>query len=256
MGGIASPEAYDQLLNWMEQDSESGAVISAYRQLNKPIDIEYEGVMIRGIEPNAPISSSFSEGDIITAVNGVKVNTLTQLRDSIQGKGASDAVRMTVKRGQQSIEANVNLMELTTDAGTRAAGLGIRTGQLQKPVVTEDIGLQFDDIGGPSVGMMMTLQLLTQLGGKDLTRGYVVAGTGTIDTAGNVGQVGGVKHKVKGASWAHADYFFVPKDSGNAGSNEDEAKQTAASLDTSMKVVPVATLAEAVVFLENLPVKP
>ena len=65
-------------------------------------------------------------------------------------------------------------------------------------------------IGGPSAGMMLTLEMYQQLTGKDLTRSRRIAGTGTISASGAVGDIGGVDKKVVAASRAGAQIFFVP----------------------------------------------
>jgi PDZ domain-containing protein len=77
----------------------------------------------------------------------------------------------------------------------------------------------------------------------DLTRGHVVAGTGTIDSAGNVGAIGGVRQKVVAAEAAGAEVMLVPE------SNLEEAL-TARRQD--MELIPVATLDEALAALAAL----
>jgi PDZ domain-containing secreted protein len=70
-----------------------------------------------------------------------------------------------------------------------------------------------DRVTGPSGGLMLALAFAQLLGGGDLTAGRVVAGTGTIDRNGTVGEIGYAGYKVQGAVAARATIFFVP--SGN-----------------------------------------
>ena len=100
--------------------------------------------------------------------------------------------------------------------------------------------ISVDGIGGPSAGLAMTLQLLQDRVPGDLTAGKVIATTGTIDARGNVGPVGGVQYKARGAATAHAEVFFVPA---------DEANQVPA--DSGLTVVPVTTAHDAVRWLCN-----
>ena len=59
--------------------------------------------------------------------------------------------------------------------------------------------MHVDDIGGPSAGMMYALGLIDKLTPQDETGGKVIAGTGTIDAKGKVGEIGGIRLKMLGA---------------------------------------------------------
>jgi PDZ domain-containing protein len=98
-------------------------------------------------------------------------------------------------------------------------------------------------VGGPSAGLMYTLAVMELLGPEDLSHGHVVAGTGTIDSAGNVGGIGGVRQKVVAAEAAGAEVMLVPA------SNLDEA--LTARRD-HLELIPVSTLDEALAALATL----
>ena len=100
------------------------------------------------------------------------------------------------------------------------------------------------NIGGPSAGMMFTLEIIDSLTEEDITHGRRIAGTGTIDADGNVGAIGGMKQKTYGAIDAGAEYLLVP-----AG-NYDEA---VAAAGDDISVVRVETLDDAMTFLNSLP---
>jgi PDZ domain-containing protein len=57
---------------------------------------------------------------------------------------------------------------------------------------------------------MFTLGILDTLEADDLTGGIVIAGTGTIDDAGNVGPIGGIPQKLVAAKAAGAKVFLTP----------------------------------------------
>jgi PDZ domain-containing secreted protein len=97
-----------------------------------------------------------------------------------------------------------------------------------------------DRITGPSGGLMLALAFASLLGGGDLTGGRVVAGTGTIDHNGDVGEIGYASYKVKGAVAAGATVFFVP-----AGNWTDAAK----AASPGVQVVAVSTFTEALIWL-------
>lgn len=114
-----------------------------------------------------------------------------------------------------------------------------------------------DLAGGPSAGLMFALAVVDRLTPGGITHGYKIAGTGTIDVAGQVGPIGGARFKVLGAQRAGMQYFFVPARwypytawYGRYTSNADEAQTCGCA--GAMRLVPVRTLAEALTFLRHL----
>jgi PDZ domain-containing protein len=83
---------------------------------------------------------------------------------------------------------------------------------------------------------MFALGILDAVTAGDLTRGYFVAGTGTLAPDGSVGPIGGAAEKALAAEDAGAQVFIVPRD------NADEARRWVHSL----QIVPVGTFDEAV----------
>lgn len=75
-----------------------------------------------------------------------------------------------------------------------------------------------------------------------------ITGTGTIDKDGNVGEIGGIKQKILSASLYGFRYFFVPA----GGNNEKDALAMQKEINSSMQIVPVKTLQEAIDFMRGL----
>src|SRR3546814_18456094 len=75
-----------------------------------------------------------------------------------------------------------------------------------------DVTIQLDNVGGPSAGMMFALGIMDVLTPGDLTGGEQIAGTGTIDAAGDVGPIGGIRQKLYGARDAGATLHPRPED--------------------------------------------
>ena len=86
-----------------------------------------------------------------------------------------------------------------------------------------------------------------QLTKKDVTKGYKIAGTGTIEPDGTIGQIGGIKYKIIGAEADKADYFLAP-----AGENYKDAKKYAKENNYKVKIIEVSTIEEAIKKLEGL----
>ena len=91
---------------------------------------------------------------------------------------------------------------------------------------------------------MIALAVYDAITEEDITGGLTIVGTGTIDVYGNVGSIGGVEYKLKGAEKKGADIFFVPR-----GENYDEAKKLVDKEKYKIKLVPVSTFEEALNYL-------
>jgi PDZ domain-containing protein len=114
-----------------------------------------------------------------------------------------------------------------------------------EPIVEFPVNVEIDsqNIGGPSAGMMFTLQIMDQLTEEPLTKGYRIAGTGTISTDGTVGAIGGIHQKVYGAIDAGARAVLVPA------ANYPDA---VAAAGDRIEVVKVETIDDALAFLATL----
>jgi PDZ domain-containing protein len=91
--------------------------------------------------------------------------------------------------------------------------------------------------------MMHTIAIIDTLTDGELTKGRVIAGTGTIQPDGTVGAIGGIRQKVVGAEAAGAEAILVPQ--------ANYEKALTAEYD-DIEIVPVATLDEAISYLESL----
>ncbi|MDN6265113.1 MAG: peptidase, partial [Tetragenococcus halophilus] len=155
-------------------------------------------------------------------------------------------------------KASGKLVELPSN---QKAGIGITLVDHTDITSKDDIDFDVDDIGGPSAGLMFTLEIYEQLTEEDLRKGKDIAGTGTINEKGEVGRISGIDKKVVSADKAGAQIFFAPNDTiskkalnknSDLKSNYQEAKETADSLDTDMKIVPVKTLQDAIDYLKQM----
>ena len=107
---------------------------------------------------------------------------------------------------------------------------------------------------------MFTLAIYTQLAEPDLRDGRIIAGTGTIEQDGKVGDIGGADKKVISAAKSGASIFFVPnnpvdvevlKEDPKAKTNYEEAKEAAEKAGLDIEVVPVKTVQEAIDYLKK-----
>jgi PDZ domain-containing protein len=110
-----------------------------------------------------------------------------------------------------------------------------------------EVGIDTDQIGGPSAGLAFTLALLDELTPGDLMGGVRVAATGTIGEDESVGAIGALAQKAVAVKAAGAKVFLVPK-----GQSEEELADARRAVGSSVRIEPVANLAEALAILESL----
>ncbi len=236
--------------------SQETAKIVAYERAGKPVDYEYKGVLVTTLIEGMPAAEILQPGDHIIELEGEQVQTAEQLIERLQGKTISDTVELTVNRdGQlQAYEIGFSTFPEAFNAPADRVGIGISAPITDRDVTFDPpVEIDTDQIGGPSAGLMFSLEIYNQLVAEDLTKGYKIAGTGTINEDGSVGRIGGAGQKVVAADRAGAAYFLAPNEDGAPDSNYQEALAAAEDIGTDMEIIPIDSFDEALAFLESLP---
>ena len=189
-------------------------------------------------------------GDILVSVNGRKffsIQDLIKYVSSLKHK----KVQIAVILGKKHLTFSEKTVKLS---GTNRYGIGIQLVDHTKVVTDPAVKIDAGDIGGPSAGLMFTLECYQLFTGKNLSA-KKIAGTGTIDSDGKVGMIGGVDKKVIAASRQGMRVFFAPTDQPEGvkknETNYAEAVRTAKKIHTKMKIVPVARFEDALNYLEK-----
>lgn len=161
-------------------------------------------LIVKSLPESSPAKGIILEGDEIVAVNGTELHDVQELRTAISNNGAESPASVTVKRGDETLEVEVTPVE----AGSATIlGVNVAT-EYDLPI---EVQIQLDNVGGPSAGMMFALGIIDKLTPGSLTAGKDWAGTGTIDSSGNVGPIGGIRQKMFGAKDAGANLFLAPQ---------------------------------------------
>lgn len=235
-------------------NSQKIAEAVAFRLAGYDVQVENQGVWIMGTIEGFAAKGVLKIGDVITAVDGVQTPQATDLLQQLSGKKAGDQVEITYTRDGQEAKTVLTLKPLPN---SQNVGIGVRPDNKQSIVIPKKVTIASQGIGGPSAGLMMALEIYDQLNTDlDLTKGYKIAGTGTIALDGAVGKIGGISHKIMAADKAGAEFFFAPEDEADPNSNYKEAVQTAERIGTSMQVVPVKNIDDALAFLQDQKQKP
>ncbi|GIN07413.1 hypothetical protein J1TS1_15580 [Shouchella clausii] len=254
-----SDEEYDERQIMLMNNSQESAKIAAYRAAGKgEVEIDYNGVFVTGVVPGMSADGVLEAGDLITAVNGETIETVEELFDHISNYKEGETVELTYERGTAIRTDTFTFSTFPVDQSVEDGQVGIGiVGPVTKRSARFDPAVEISagSIGGPSAGLMFALEIYSQLLEIDLTKGYQIAGTGTIDDDGNVGPIGGAKQKVVAADREGADYFLAPNENGAHNSNYKEAKAAAEAIGSKMEIIPIDTLEEALSFLKGLPPK-
>ena len=181
-------------------------------------------------------------GDQILSIDDKSFLKTTELINYLGEKKPNDVVRVKFLRAGVEIIKDIELS--ARDDGSAYIGVNIQQ-QFDFPF---DVKIKLEETGGPSGGLIFALGVTEKLTAEDLVKNRNIAGTGTITTDGRVGPIGGIVEKLIGAQKAGVEIFFTPTRNCEDIKNLDQFEK--AKGGKRMKIVPVATLAEAVSVLK------
>ncbi|MGE7903799.1 SepM family pheromone-processing serine protease [Peribacillus sp. NPDC094092] len=230
--------------------SKNNAIQIAYEKAGKEVEYEYLGVYVLDVLKGMPAAKELKAGDQIIQVDDVKFKSAQEFMNYINGKKAGDEVKIVYKREETEKTAVLSLQPFKNEPNR--VGIGISLDDNRKVITKPAISIDSEQIGGPSAGLMFSLEIYNQLTKGDLTNGYDIAGTGTMSDDGTVGPIGGIQQKIVAADKSGAQIFFAPNENGAAGSNYEDALIAAKDIDTDMKIVPVDNFDDAIAYLTKL----
>jgi PDZ domain-containing protein len=181
-------------------------------------------------------------GDRFTVIAGKTIATADEAGEWIRTFEIGDTISLEGIRGEEPITLEITLAAHPDVEGAPMVGVLFDTVNLALDLPV-DVTVDSRNIGGPSAGMTYALTIIDLLTPGDLTKGHVIAGTGTIRFDETVGAIGGVRQKVYAARAVGAEIIFVPQD------NYADALTAAGD---GVLIVPITTLQEALDYLETL----
>jgi PDZ domain-containing protein len=193
------------------------------------------GARIAGVEAGTPADGRIEKDDVVVTVDRAPVGGADQLIAAVKAAPEGKPLEIGLLRG--GVRRTV-MVTPTMQDGSPHIGVKVSPDDAVLPLPFDvTLGVDPDEIGGPSAGLMFSLGIYDELTPGSLTGGGVIAGTGTIDAATEVGGIGGIAQKIAAARDAHAQLFLVPP------SNCDEAL---AARNGDMALAPAATMHDAV----------
>lgn len=214
--------------------SERSAELAALHYLDLPVTLR-----VGQVGEGAPAEGILEAGDLIVAVDDQPMTTAGQVQRAVGEVRPGEPVTLTVARGatEESVEVVVGARPGEPDKGF----LGIATEEV--PEVPFEVAFNLADIGGPSAGLMFSLAVVDKLSPGRINGGMSVAGTGTIDSDGGVGPIGGITHKLRAAAEDGATVFLVPS---------ENCSEALGGAPGGVRLVEVETLRGAIDALESI----
>lgn len=232
-----NPKDYAKMSKLSKESSYINSVISAYNEANlkdKEIKINYkfDGYKILLKPSNI---KNIEIGNLVKKINGIELteNNLFSIFSKID---VGD--RFTITLFNDNEEKNITLKKEKDKKFILIPYYNIIS---TTPKITFP-GLN-DNSGGASGGFIQALSIYSNLFNLDL-KNLKIAGTGTINTKGICGPIGGVVQKLKTCEKNNVDIFFVPE-SNKIGLSKVTPK-------TNIKIIYVETLKQAIKYLEEL----
>jgi len=223
--GVTSKQV-DQVNAAEMAGSQQEAIVVALRGLGQKVP---EVITITDLTKDSPARGVLRKGDVVVSIDGKAVTTSDALRAVISAHKPGESAVFTVRRNGTD---HVLPVKTAASQGRTVAGVFLRTTFDFPTKVTIDAG----DVGGPSAGMMFSLAIYDKLTPGALTGGAKIAGTGTINSAGAVGPIGGIRQKLTGAQRGGDAWFLAPA------ANCDEV---VGHIPDGLQVFKVATFAQA-----------
>lgn len=221
------------------KESISNAYMVAYNEANIDYKIKNSNNYITYIDKFA--KTNLKLFDNIKKYDNIKFTTFNEMQKYIMDKNVGDRVEFIVNRNNKEIKCFAELIDLDGKAK-----IGISTVIINDYDSDVNISVKSkNNESGSSGGFMTALAIYNAITNTDITKGKVIAGTGTIDSEGNVGIIGGVTYKLAGAVKKKCDIFLVPAD------NYEEAYNYKKEHNFDIELVSVSKFSEAIDYLTS-----
>lgn len=213
---------YPRTYTAAEENQKNQAAMQNSQDVAGDVALEMAGyetkmkLTVSGALEGGPAEGKLAAGDVLEKIEAggetIDVHSFSDLSAFLARTAPGSEVKVTYRRGEESAE-----VALTTAAYEPDASGWVKPGsQLGIAVTVSDVAADpqvnfaVEGIGGPSAGLMFTIGIYDKLTPGSLAGEAKIAGTGTIAYNGDVGPIGGIQHKLRGAASAGATDFFAP----------------------------------------------
>jgi PDZ domain-containing protein len=221
----------------MLNNSIDNATYVAYKEAGKKIEVKSKKTVVIA----TTLNNNLKIGDEVLEVDGKKIEDANDIKEIIKNKEVNSKLDFKISRNDKVENVNVVIKEQDK---TKIIGVVIITDYDYD--ITPQIDIKFKSKEtGSSGGLMMALSIYSKISGEDIVKGRKIAGTGTIDIDGTVGEIDGIKYKIMGAVKNKMDVVIVPKD------NYKEAIKVKKDNNYDIEIVSVNTFEDAIKYLKK-----
>jgi len=166
------------------------------------------GLRVLELLPGSPNGSRLQVGDILLSIQGQQLHHVRDLARFTRSGAVGSGFLAQVDRGGA---VRPVALEVWSQSGRKMVG-AVFVPALQEADSDISVKIQTERVSGASGGFVFALEILDQLTPADLTRGRVIAATGTLERRGTIGAIEGIAFKSVAAQRAGAQVFFCPKE--------------------------------------------
>ena len=221
------------------EESINNSTINAYKKANKEVNIIGEKVLVTYILDEA--DTDIEVGDQIIKVNDNIIHNIDEFQNIISENEIGTELKIEVMSKEKKKIRTAMVIDID---GERKVGIGILTNYVIDTNPNIEINFKGNE-AGPSGGLMLTVAIYDKLTNSKISENKKICGTGTIDIDGNVGEIGGVKYKLRGAVDNKCDIFIAPS------SNFEEVKKEKKKNDYKIEIYEAKTFDDTIEYLIN-----
>ena len=208
-----TPQELSEISIQNMRTSENVAIAVALKNVGYEIESKGDGVAVVGLLEDSPVKDKLKKGDLINSINNTDIYSATEFISSLRTYSIGETVSIGLLREiddvKEQIYIKTTLIEHVEYEGEPMVGF-LATTVNERFDFPFEIDIKTGNVGGPSAGLMMALNVYNNLIPEDITNSKIIAGTGTIEIDGSVGPVGGIKQKIIAAKRAGAELILVP----------------------------------------------
>ncbi|MDO8508127.1 MAG: S16 family serine protease [Nanoarchaeota archaeon] len=208
-------------------------------------DISYITGSISGL-----VSADNSNGGVNTLESFKREISIPIVAVSVEGKGILGKLNIKLVQGENNILINTNpFLELEIQ---KSIAKGVRVAKLKTENYNLDKDLVFDFqisnssvMGGESAGAAITVASIALLNGIEIKNDTAI--TGSINSDGSIGNIGGVKEKAKSVASAGYKYFIIPQGQSSIPTPDEGVinLKEYAKQEWNLEIIEVSTIEEA-----------
>ena len=236
-----TPEELNQISRKSIKTSENVAIAVALQTIGYQIVTSGDGVLVVSLLDDSPVINKLKKDDLITQINNDTVSSVSDFIGKLRTYNIGDTVSISYIRDGELQKFDTKLIEHVEYKEEPMVGFLASTPNEIYEFPFE-IDIKTGSVGGPSAGLLMALNVYNLLTSEDITKGKVIAGTGTIEIDGSVGPVGGIKQKVIAAKRIGAELILVPT------SNFNEAIKLS---DRNTSIIAVDSFQESLIVINE-----